>query len=251
LQKRICRRSALNCEQNAASLPSGQEKAAAETRKFYFWKSAKDPRAMPKSSSSAKWKKRQAADPYVLRAQKEGWRSRAVYKLEELDRKDRLLRGNSVVVDLGAAPGGWSQFAAKKVLPKGRVIALDILDMDPIDGVEFFQADFTEDAALQQIMRALDGSRVNLVMSDMAPNITGMRSVDQPRSMYLVELALDLAAKILTSGGAFVAKVFQGEGFEELVADCRQKFSTVRIRKPAASRQESRETYIVATGFRL
>ena len=206
---------------------------------------------MAKSSSSAKWKQRQAADPYVIRAQKEGWRSRAVFKLEELDNKYRLFPGGSTVVDLGAAPGGWSQYAAKKVLPKGRVIALDLLEMDSINGVEFIKGDFTEDDALQHVVKLMNGAQANLVMSDMAPNITGMRSVDQPRSMYLIELALDLGTQILTSGGGFVTKVFQGEGFDELVRDCRKKFKTVRIRKPAASRQESRETYIVATGFRL
>jgi len=206
---------------------------------------------MANKSSSARWKKRQAADLWVKKAQDGGWRSRAVFKLEELDKKYRLLRKGAVVVDLGAAPGGWSQYAAKKVLPGGQMIALDILPLEPVDGVTFIQGDFTTDDALQQLLGLIGDTRADLVMSDMAPNITGMRSVDQPRSMYLVELALDLAGQILTSGGSFVAKVFQGEGFEELVKDCRERFKTVRIRKPAASRQESRETYIVATGFRL
>jgi 23S rRNA (uridine2552-2'-O)-methyltransferase len=206
---------------------------------------------MSKKSSSKQWKKRQASDPYVKRAQAEGWRSRAVFKLEELDQKYHLFRGNSVVVDLGAAPGGWTQYAAKKVLPKGRVIATDILPMDPLAGVEFIQGDFTDDDALQQIMTSLGEGGADLVLSDMAPNITGMRSVDQPRSIYLVELALDLAVQILRSGGTFGTKIFMGEGFEELVVECRKRFKTVRIRKPAASRQESRETYIVASGFRV
>jgi 23S rRNA (uridine2552-2'-O)-methyltransferase len=206
---------------------------------------------MANKSSSNNWKKRQAADPYVKKAQEEGWRSRSVFKLDEMQNKYRLMHNGSVVVDLGAAPGGWSQLAARKVLPKGRILALDLLEMEPVDGVEFYQGDFTEAAALQYVLDALGDSRADLVMSDMAPNITGMRSVDQPRSMYLVELALDLAAKTLASGGSFVAKVFQGEGFDELLADCREKFTTVKIRKPAASRRESRETYIVATGFRL
>ena len=206
---------------------------------------------MAKNSSSARWKRRQASDPFVLRAQREGWRSRAVYKLEELDRKVKLLRPGAVVIDLGAAPGGWSQFAAKRVLPGGRVLALDILSMEPIAGVEYMQGDFTEDDALQQLLAALGDGRADLVISDMAPNISGMRSVDQPRAMYLAELALDLAVKTVKSGGSFVTKVFMGEGFEELVNDCRERFDTVRIIKPEASRPESRETYIAARGFRL
>ena len=206
---------------------------------------------MSKSSSSSSWKRRQAADPYVKRAHDEGWRSRAVFKLEELEQKSRLFQGGHVVVDLGAAPGGWSQYAARKVLPKGRLIALDILPMDPIEGVEFIEGDFTADVALQQLLSLLGNTRANLVMSDMAPNITGMKSVDQPRSIYLVELAFDLATQVLTSGGTFVTKVFHGEGFDSVVKGCRERFKTVRIRKPAASRQDSRETYIVATGFRV
>ena len=206
---------------------------------------------MANKNSSNNWKRRQAADPYVKRAQDAGWRSRAVFKLEELDKKYHLFRGNSVVVDLGAAPGGWSQYAAGKVLPKGRVIATDILPLEPLEGVEFILADFTEDAALQQLHAALGSQRASLVLSDLAPNITGTRSVDQPRSIYLVELAFDLATQVLASGGIFVTKVFMGEGFEELVTESRKRFKTVRIRKPAASRQESRETYIVASGFQV
>jgi 23S rRNA (uridine2552-2'-O)-methyltransferase len=206
---------------------------------------------MSKKSSSNQWKKRQAADPYVKRAQQEGWRSRAVFKLEELDKKYHLFQGGQTVVDLGAAPGGWSQFVAKTVLPKGRVIATDILDMEPLEGVEFIQGDFTEDDALHQLMETLGDGGVDLVLSDMAPNITGMRSVDQPRSMYLVELALDMAVRVLRPGGNFVTKIFMGEGFDGLVTECRKRFKTVRIRKPAASRQESREAYIVASGFRV
>ena len=206
---------------------------------------------MARNSSSARWKRRQAADPFVQRAQREGWRSRAVYKLEELDRKLKLLRPGAVVIDLGAAPGGWSQYAAKRVQPGGRVLALDILPMDPMPGVEFMQGDFTEDDALQQLLAALGDHKADLVISDMAPNISGMRSVDQPRAMYLAELALDLAVKTVKSGGAFVTKVFMGEGFEQLVKDCRSRFDTVKIVKPEASRSESRETYIAARGFRL
>lgn len=206
---------------------------------------------MARNSSSARWKKRQAADPFVQRAQREGWRSRAVYKLQELDRRQKLLRPGAVVVDLGAAPGGWSQFAVSRVQPGGRVLALDILPVEPLPGVEFIQGDFTEDDALQRLLALLGDARANLVISDMAPNISGMRSVDQPRAMYLAELALDLAVKTLKSGGSFVTKVFMGEGFEDLVSQCRESFDTVRIIKPEASRPESRETYIAAKGFRL
>jgi 23S rRNA (uridine2552-2'-O)-methyltransferase len=206
---------------------------------------------MAKKSSSAKWKRRQAADPWVKKAQDGGWRSRAVFKLEELDQKARLFQGGQVVVDLGAAPGGWSQYAAGKVLPRGRVIALDILPMEPLEGVEFIQADFTEDAALQRLLAALGDARASLVMSDIAPNISGMKSVDQPRSMYLAELALDLAGQVLESRGSFVVKVFMGEGFEEFLKECRTRFKSVKARKPAASRQESRETYILASGYRV
>jgi len=206
---------------------------------------------MANKASSARWKKRQAADPWVKKALDGGWRSRAVFKLAEIDDRHRLLNNGAVIVDLGAAPGGWAQYAAKKVLPKGRVLALDILEMDPIDGVEFICGDFTDDVVLQQMLQSLGDSRADLVMSDMSPNITGMRSVDQPRSMYLVELAFELACQTLRSGGAFVTKVFHGEGFDELLRECRKRFKSVKIRKPAASRQESRETYIVATGFRV
>jgi len=206
---------------------------------------------MPKKSSSARWKQRQASDPYVTRAHREGLRSRAVYKLQELDKKLRLLHPGALVIDLGAAPGGWSQYAAERVGPGGRVLALDLLAMEPLQGVECLQGDFTTDAALQQLLRLLDGARPNLVMSDMAPNISGMRSVDQPRSMYLAELASDLAGKTLTSGGCFVTKVFMGEGFDDLLAACRTAYQTVKVVKPAASRPESRETYIAASGFGL
>jgi 23S rRNA (uridine2552-2'-O)-methyltransferase len=203
------------------------------------------------SSSSNRWKKRQAADPYVQKAQQEGWRSRAVYKLQELDKKQRVLRKGGVILDLGAAPGGWSQYAVTRVGPEGRVLAIDLLAMEPLAGVEFIQGDFTEDDALQQLMACLREAKADLVMSDMAPNISGLRSVDQPRSMYLAELALDLAVQTLKAGGSFVTKVFMGEGFDELVKSCRQRFDTVKVVKPAASRQESRETYISARGFRL
>ncbi|MGI9309885.1 MAG: 23S rRNA (uridine(2552)-2'-O)-methyltransferase RlmE [Gammaproteobacteria bacterium] len=206
---------------------------------------------MAKGSSSSRWQRRQESDPYVKKARSEGWRSRAVFKLEELQQKDRLLRPGNIVVDLGAAPGGWSQYAGQQVGRKGRVYALDLLEMDPIPGVEFLQGDFTASAVLQQLMKLLDGELADLVMSDMAPNISGNRSVDQPRSMYLVELALDFAFKVLKADGHFVAKVFQGDGFDELVRAVRPRFNRLKLRKPAASRRDSRETYLVATGYRL
>lgn len=206
---------------------------------------------MSRKSSSTRWKQRQADDPWVRKAQLEGWRSRAVYKLAEIDTRDRLLRPGMTVVDLGAAPGGWSQYAAGRVLPRGRVLALDILPLEPLQGVEVIQADFAADDAPQQIRQLLGNSVPDLVLSDMAPNISGTRAVDQPRSMYLVELAFALATELLASDGGFVTKVFMGEGFEQMVRQCRQRFATVKVRKPAASRRESRETYIVASGFRL
>lgn len=187
----------------------------------------------------------------MRRAQQEGWRSRAVYKLEELDAKDRLLHGGMTVVDLGAAPGGWSQLSARRVGARGRVIGLDLLPMEPLPGVEFIQGDFTTDIALQQLQSCLGPGGAQLVLSDMAPNISGTRAVDQPRSMHLVELAFELACDILTSDGCFVAKVFMGEGFDEIIRQSRSRFATVKVRKPEASRQESRETYIVARGFQL
>ena len=197
------------------------------------------------------WRQRQSLDKYFLESKAKGFRSRSAFKLQEIDQKMKLFSSNTSILDLGSTPGGWSQYAAKTVLPKGRIIALDVLEMESLDGVEFIQGDFTEDIALQQLLGALGAGRADLVLSDLAPNISGMRSVDQPRSMYLVELALELAIQILAPGGSFITKVFQGEGFDELLAECRKRFKTVRVRKPAASRQESRETYIVASGFRV
>jgi len=201
--------------------------------------------------SSARWKRRQETDPYVQRARQEGWRSRAVFKLEEIQQRDKLMKKGSVVVDLGCAPGGWCQYAVQQVGTNGRVIGLDILDMPPLEDVEFIQGDFTEDDVLQQLQSCIGDQPVDLVMSDMAPNITGTRSVDQPRSMYLVEIALELAFEVLRPGGHFATKVFHGEGFDDLVKLTRQRFKTVRVRKPKASRPDSRETYLVATGYGL
>jgi 23S rRNA (uridine2552-2'-O)-methyltransferase len=203
-----------------------------------------------KRSSSKSWLKEHRDDPYVQRAQREGYRSRACYKLLELQEKDRLIRPGMTVIDLGSAPGGWSQVAVEQVGHNGRVIASDILAMDSLAGVEFIQGDFTEEAVFEQILAAIGDSPVDLVISDIAPNMSGMNAVDQPRSMYLVELALDMARRVLAPGGSFVAKVFQGEGFDELIRDARGSFDKVLTRKPKASRPRSREVYLVAKGFR-
>jgi 23S rRNA (uridine2552-2'-O)-methyltransferase len=203
-----------------------------------------------KRSSSKAWLKEHRDDPFVQQAQREGYRSRACYKLLELQEKDRLLKPGMTVVDLGSAPGGWSQVAAELVGHHGRVIASDILPMDALAGVEFIQGDFTDDAVLGQILAAIGDCRVDLVISDMAPNMSGVTAVDQPRAMYLVELALDMARRVLAPGGSFVAKVFQGEGFDELFRDVRNSFDKVLTRKPRASRPRSREVYLVARGFR-
>ena len=190
------------------------------------------------------------SDQYVKRSQQEGYRSRASYKLIELDNKDRLFQPCMTVVDLGAAPGGWSQVAVKLVGNKGRVVASDILLMDSIAGVDFVQGDFTEESVLKEILDALGDNLADLVISDMAPNMSGMRAVDQPKAMYLVELALDLACQILKPDGDFVAKVFHGEGFDELLHQVRGRFQRVVTRKPDASRPRSREVYLVAKGLK-
>lgn len=206
---------------------------------------------MPRSKSSRRWLKEHFDDQFVKRAQQEGYRSRAVYKLEEIQQKERLLKPGQIVVDLGAAPGGWAQYARGLVGVKGRVFALDILEMEPLEGVEFLQGDFREQEVLDALMERLAGERVDLVMSDMAPNISGMSAVDQPRAMYLCELALDFARKTLKPGGNFLAKVFQGEGFDEYIKELRSDFEKVVFRKPKSSRPRSREVYVVARGFKL
>ncbi|MBI5041433.1 MAG: 23S rRNA (uridine(2552)-2'-O)-methyltransferase RlmE [Gammaproteobacteria bacterium] len=206
---------------------------------------------MARSKSSSRWLKEHFDDEYVLRAQREGWRSRAVYKLEELDQKYRLLKPGMTVVDLGAAPGGWSQYAAKILGAKGQVFALDILPMEPLPGVEFIEGDFRDEAILAQLKDRFGARPIDLVMSDMAPNISGMGAVDQPRAMYLVELAVDFAREMLKPGGTFVCKVFQGEGFDALVQSLRQDFSKIVVRKPKASRPRSREVYLVASERKL
>ena len=207
---------------------------------------------MPKrTKSSARWLAEHAADPYVKRAHDEGWRSRAAFKLEEIQRTDRLLRPGMVVVDLGAAPGGWSQFAARMLAGKGRVIALDVLEMPAIPGVEFIQGDFTDEAVLGRLQATLGGQKVDLVMSDMAPNMMGIADVDHDRSMQLVDLAVDFAAHELRPGGDLLMKVFQGREFQPLVARLRREFESVKLRKPKASRARSAEVYVLARGYRI
>ena len=203
-----------------------------------------------KKSSSKAWLKEHRDDPYVQQAQRDGYRSRACYKLLEIQEKDRLIRPAMTVLDLGSAPGGWSQVAVELVGHSGRVIASDILPMDTLAGVEFIEGDFTEDEVFARILDAIGENPVDLVMSDMAPNMSGVNAVDQPRSMYLVELAVDMARQVLAPGGSLVAKVFQGEGFDQLFRDVRDSFGAVVARKPRASRPRSREVYLVARCFR-
>jgi 23S rRNA (uridine2552-2'-O)-methyltransferase len=206
---------------------------------------------MPKSKSSRRWLDRHVNDEYVHRAQKDGYRSRATYKLLELQEKDQLIQPGQLVVDLGAAPGGWSQLARRLVGHRGRVVALDILPMNGIEGVEFIQGDFREQGPLQRLQNLLDGAQVDLVISDMAPNVTGQAAVDQPRAIYLCELALDFALKQLKPGGALAMKIFQGEGFDETVRQVKQHFERVLTRKPKASRSTSREVYLVARNLQV
>ena len=203
-----------------------------------------------KRGSSKAWLKEHRDDVYVQRAQAEGYRSRACYKLLELNDKDKFIRPGMTVVDLGSAPGGWSQVAAQLVGHKGRVIASDILPMDALAGVDFIQGDFTEQSVFDAIQAIIGESIPSVVLSDMAPNMSGIVSVDQPKAMYLVELALDMALQILPEGGVFAAKVFHGEGFDEWLKLVRNHFKTVNSRKPTASRPRSKEVYVVAKGFR-
>ena len=205
---------------------------------------------MARSKSSQRWLKEHFDDTFVQRAQSEGMRSRAAYKLEELLEKDRLLKPGMVVVDLGSAPGGWSQVARRDMGDTGRVIALDILDMPPIAGVEFIHGDFREDSALSQLKGTLDGEQVDLVLSDMAPNMSGMDAVDQPRALYLAELARDFADAHLKFGGSFLLKLFHGQGSDAFLRDLKSRYRTVRVRKPEASRRRSSEVYVLAIGKR-
>ena len=205
---------------------------------------------MARSKSSKRWLKEHFDDPFVKRAQAEGARSRAAYKLEELLQRDHILKPGMVVVDLGAAPGGWSQVVARAMDGRGRVIALDILPMSGIAGVDIIEADFRDRAALERLDSALGGARVDLVLSDLAPNMTGVSSVDQARAMDLAELARDFADQHLKPGGAFLAKVFQGAGFDSFLKDLRTRYAKIVMRKPKASRARSPEVYALGTGFK-
>lgn len=206
---------------------------------------------MSKPRGSRSWKERQEKDPYVLRARRDGWRSRAVYKLEQIDQKERLLKPDMVCIDLGSAPGSWSQYVTEKLKGRVRIIALDLLPMDVLPAVEFIQGDFADDDVLTRIRETLGESQVDLVMSDMAPNMSGNRAVDQPRSMYLTELALEMCKLVLRPGGDFVCKLFQGEGTDEFIALSRRVFKRVKVIKPKASRAGSREVYLVARNYHL
>ncbi len=208
------------------------------------------PARMARSKSSQRWLKEHFSDPFVKRAQAEGLRSRAAFKLEELLDRDRLLKPGMVVVDLGAAPGGWSQLVRQRLGDAGRVVALDILDMPPIAGVDFIHGDFRENEALSRLQALLQGQPVDLVLSDMAPNMSGVESVDQARSMHLAELARDFAQDHLKPGGAFLIKLFQGVGFDAYVLDLKRRYAKVTVRKPKASRSRSSEVYALATGKR-
>jgi 23S rRNA (uridine2552-2'-O)-methyltransferase len=204
-----------------------------------------------RSKSSDRWLKEHFADPFVQRAQSEGWRSRAVFKLEEIDRRERLIKPGAIVLDLGAAPGAWSQYARRKVGSGGRVVASDILPMTQLPGVEFVPGDFREPAVLEQILQLLPAAQVDVVLSDMAPNLSGVDAIDQPRAMYLAELALQMAQDVLKGGGHALIKVFQGAGFEEFVRAARARFGKVKLIKPEASRSRSPEMYLLAMQFRL
>ncbi len=205
---------------------------------------------MARSKTSHNWLKEHFDDKYVKMAQKDGYRSRASYKLLEIQEKDKIIRPGMTVIDLGAAPGGWSQVTSRLIGGQGRLIASDILEMDSIPDVTFIQGDFTEDAVLAQILEAVGNTQVDLVISDMAPNMSGLSAVDMPRAMFLCELALDLAGRVLRPGGDFLIKVFQGEGFDEYHKDIRKLFDKVQMRKPLSSRDRSREQYLLGRGFR-
>ncbi|MDX1837780.1 23S rRNA (uridine(2552)-2'-O)-methyltransferase RlmE [Legionella taurinensis] len=206
---------------------------------------------MPRSKSSKRWLQEHFDDVYVKKAQSEGYRSRAVYKLKEVDVKEHLLRPGMTVVDLGAAPGGWTQYVSQKLEGQGRIVALDILPMDALPDVDFIQGDFREDEVLHQLTNLIPERSVDLLLSDMAPNMSGTAAVDIPRAMYLAELAFDFADKTLKPGGSMLIKIFHGAGFDELIKQARTRFEKVVIRKPMASRSRSRETYLLAKGYNL
>ncbi|WP_026878316.1 23S rRNA (uridine(2552)-2'-O)-methyltransferase RlmE [Ignatzschineria larvae DSM 13226] len=206
--------------------------------------------AKKRSASSTRWLKEHMDDEFVIRSKKEGWRSRAIYKLQEIDEKDRLFKPGMTVVDLGAAPGSWSQYAMHKVGHNGKVVGLDLLPIDPLAGVDFIQGDFREDEVLEELLTILDGRKVDVVLSDMAPNMSGIKGVDQPKTMYLLELALDFIQGNLKPGGDYLLKVFQGEGFQEYYKALQHNFTKVVTRKPKASRARSAEIYLLAKGFK-
>ncbi|MBC8520269.1 MAG: 23S rRNA (uridine(2552)-2'-O)-methyltransferase RlmE [Gammaproteobacteria bacterium] len=205
---------------------------------------------MARSKSSSRWLQEHFDDEFVKKAQSEGYRSRAVYKLLEIDKKDHLLRPGQRIVDLGAAPGGWTQVAVKKAGKGGAVVAMDLLDIEPVPGATFLQGDFRDDDVLEQLLEIVGEEKVDLVLSDMAPNMSGMSAVDIPRAMMLVEMAHDFAKQNLKKGGDLLMKVFQGDGFDELLRALRRDFSVVITRKPKASRNRSREVYLLARKFR-
>lgn len=204
-----------------------------------------------RTASSQRWLKEHFDDPYVKKAQKRGLRSRAVFKLEEVQERDRILKPGQTVVDLGAAPGGWSQLVVDIQQGNGQVIACDILPMDPIAGVDFLEGDFRDEAVLNTLLNRIGGANVDVLLSDMAPNMSGNQTVDQARSMYLVELALDMCQQVLKPDGSFVVKVFQGAGFDPFLAEVRKAFKTVKVRKPDSSRSRSREVFLVASGYKV
>jgi 23S rRNA (uridine2552-2'-O)-methyltransferase len=206
---------------------------------------------MPRTKSSKRWLQEHFDDVYVKKAQAEGYRSRAVYKLKEVDEKESLLKPGMTVVDLGAAPGGWTQYVSERLQGRGHIVALDILPMDTLPDVEFIQGDFREEAVLNQLINVIPERGVDLLLSDMAPNMSGTSAIDIPRAMYLVELAFDFAEKMLKPGGTMLVKIFHGSGFDELVKTARTSFDKVTIRKPSASRSRSKETYLLAKGYNL
>jgi 23S rRNA (uridine2552-2'-O)-methyltransferase len=205
---------------------------------------------MSRSKSSQQWLKEHHDDEFVLKARRDGYRSRAVYKLIEIQKKDQVLKPGQFVLDLGAAPGGWSEYVAQFASDKGRLIAVDLLAIEPIAGVDIIQGDFTEQVTLDKILELVDKKPIDLVLSDMAPNLSGVDTVDQPKSMYLAELAFELARDCLNPKGQFVVKLFQGEGFDEFTSSLRQNFNSVKFRKPRASRARSREIYAVCGGLK-
>ena len=205
---------------------------------------------MARSKSSKRWLQEHHQDEYVLKARAQGYRSRAVFKLAEIQQKDHVLKAGQLVLDLGAAPGSWSEYASTIIGDQGKIIALDLLPLEPIAGVTFLQGDFTEQETLDRLLALIGDRRCDLVLSDMAPNLSGMESVDQPRSIYLAELAFDLAENFLNSTGVFVVKLFQGAGSEELISSFRRRFRSVKLRKPDASRSRSSEIYAICDGLR-